>query len=340
MANRYFFKITSICLLLLSASFFYQVQAQNSALAFDGIDDRVTIRRHPAYNIGTGDFTLEAIINVKVSSSLRPAMPVFSTRTTPSDGLVVYAFSSGMSLQMKGLTNYVYYANQTYDYYDGQCHHVAVTRSGTSLKFYLDGIFQSALTSEIKNINGHGNMYLGCDSLESNTLDGSFSEARFWSVERTATQIYTYKNSNVPSTETGLIGLWKFAEASGQTIIDSSPTANNGVLGITSSVENEDPTRSAACGFAPVTTVLFESSEENKNITAAPNPFEVQTKITLQRAAADYHVELYNTAGLLVYRKAIRNNSEFVLGEELQAGIYTVKVISKEGVQTSRIEKK
>ncbi len=51
----------------------------------------------------------------------------------------------------------------------------------------------------------------------------------------------------IPNASTGLVGLWRFNEASGQTVTDESVTANHGVLGTNNTVETTDPTRNALC---------------------------------------------------------------------------------------------
>lgn len=48
-------------------------------------------------------------------------------------------------------------------------------------------------------------------------------------------------NKPLSGSEPDLLGYWRLDEGSGQTIADSTPLVNHGVLGSTSSVEPEDP---------------------------------------------------------------------------------------------------
>jgi hypothetical protein len=68
-------------------------------------------------------------------------------------------------------------------------------------------------------------------------------------------------------TDAALIGHWNFDEGSGQTAADSSGSGNDGTLGITAGVDNEDPTwESVSCGYA----LTFDGSDDEVDLSSVP----------------------------------------------------------------------
>src|SRR6185503_6787097 len=101
-----------------------------------------------AYTIGTGDFTLEAWI--KASSSQSASVPIIvSKRGVTSNGFLLYLSSGKLSLQMAGIN----FGGGGNNLRDNACHHVAVSRQGSTLKFYVDGTLILTQTIGTYNIN-------------------------------------------------------------------------------------------------------------------------------------------------------------------------------------------
>jgi len=121
--------------------------------------------------------------------------------------------------------------------------HVAITRSGTSMKLYMNGVedatgeWDGALV--LKAI-GRGNQGF---------LAGQLDEIRVWNVARGPGQIIQNSKKSVPANSPGLIGYWAFNET-GQVVTDSSNAGNNGSLGMEADPGNDDPKRIAST--APV----------------------------------------------------------------------------------------
>lgn len=335
--NVYSFLMLAIAVLFLDTT----VYAQNNTLSFDGATDAVTVPHHNNYDLGTGDFTVEAMINI--SSNTIGNVPIVSTRINNQGlfGFIFYIYgTNNLLLQMNGY-NSAYAPVTSGTLLDNQCHHVAASRSGTVVKFYLDGVLKSTLTSTnyTNDMTSTGPLYFGYDSYDQYFINGAISEVRLWNKAVSDANILSHYNTTLNNSTTGLIGWWAMNEASGQTVTDGSLTANNGVLGFTNAVEAADPTRVALC-TNNVVTGLFEANAASNKLAVAPNPFYGETKITIDAFAADYTAEVFTLEGQLVQTLQVSNVSEFQLGSELRAGMYLLKVSSKELVQTTRILKK
>ncbi|MDB5257539.1 MAG: large protein, partial [Chitinophagaceae bacterium] len=316
------------------------LQAQNNTVTFDGATDLITVPHSSSYDLGTGDFTVEAIVNIKTGNS--GYIPLLSTRTIvngPIEGFIFYIYSGNeLLLQMNGNSS-VYTAVSSQSLQDDQCHHVAASRSSAGVKFYLDGVYKGTVAGGGNTMTSPGPLYFGYDSYDSYFLDGSISEVRLWNIAQSDANILANYNSQISGSSTGLIGLWRLEEASGQVVADNSPTANSGVLGTTINVEASDPTRVALCSNG-IVTGLFDANTPSSKLSVAPNPFQEETKVTIDASAADYLAEVYTLEGQLVQSAQISNVNEFQLGGELRPGLYVLKVSSNALVQTTRILKK
>ncbi len=233
--------LNEIVLVLLLPGLFSHANAQTATgLNFDGVDDRCTINDNAAYDLGTGNFTIEAWIKANsVQSFTFPT--ILSNRETGNvnSGLLVFLSGGKLTLQMDGI-NVPAVGN---DLRDNNCHHIAIVRNGSTIYFYIDGVGQTAHCCHSQNINAAHPFWIGRDDPASTTtpFKGWIHEVRFWNVVRNQTQIQASKIIFLTGSETGLIGYWRMNEGSGQTINDLSPTQNNGFLGTINTTDSADP---------------------------------------------------------------------------------------------------
>jgi hypothetical protein len=105
-----------------------------------------------------------------------------------------------------------------------QWYHVAVTLSGGTLTFYINGQFAGSQGFGAISA-GTGDLYIGKQgSTAGNYFDGKIDDVRLWNVARTQAQIQEYMHrDNAPGTS--LVGYWKFDNSNGA---DSSSASNNG----------------------------------------------------------------------------------------------------------------
>jgi hypothetical protein len=313
--------------------------AQNYALSFDGTNDRVTVPHNIAYNLGTGDFTLEAVVNLTDKIILKE--PIISKRTTGTDGFVFMIFGYGnyLLLQTGGVGNEVsgFFPNIL----DGNCHHIAVVRTGgNTTTFYVDGIQRGQNVLAHLGINSLGALHFGYDVYDVNFLDGSISEIRFWNKGRTQFEIQTFLNVPIPNNSTGLIGLWRFNEGVGDVVADSSATKNDGYLGNSPVADIQDPARNGKCPIGDVILGVQNSTLSN-SVTLHPNPFIDHTTLRFNnKVLGPAQVQVYTMQGHLVLSHYLDGEShEFVFGQDLPKGVYLVNVIEDNAFQSYKIVK-
>ncbi len=314
----------------------------NSGLVFDGTGDRVTVPNHAAYAIGAGDFTMETLVNIPVGAN--GTLPLFSKRTSGSDGFLVYVYGTQLLIQMSGVPNYL--SNAFPSIRDGNCHHVAITRSGALITFYVDGTNVGTVSSS-RSLNSTGPLYIGYDSYDNSSFNGSMNEARLWNIARTQAEIANNATVALDAASAGLIGLWRFNEVNSQTVTDASATANNGFLGSNIAADGTDPIRSLVSCYSgdrhdAKNIDKVYSATGNWNIQVAPNPFVNETSISIQSTSElsdNFNVEVYSMDGQLLKSVDLSMNSNLVLGNELKAGLYIVKARSNGVSQTIQMIK-
>ena len=114
--------------------------------------------------------------------------------------------------------------------------HIAITRSGTNLVLYINGV-QDATgtwngTLSLKAI-GRGNR---------GYLKGELDEIRVWDIARTEAEISSSYDTTVDVNSAGLIGYWGLNDTD-QIITDASNSGNHGSLGVSTAAGSDDPVR-------------------------------------------------------------------------------------------------
>ena len=121
--------------------------------------------------------------------------------------------------------------------------HIAVTYDGTTLRMYIDGVFDADTVAQFGQPN-LADLRIGTSSNCDNSFEGLIDEVRIWNVTRSPSDIAQNYNKLVDPNSTGLVGYWNFNESiADQNVFDISPLANDGTLGFSSAVADHDPTR-------------------------------------------------------------------------------------------------
>jgi hypothetical protein len=179
--------------------------------SFDGSGDYVTAPSNAAFALGTGDYTFETWIykttSVRVNIIAMSGGQGFAVAVNTSGNIEVcragtaidYTFTAGIS-------------NNTWT-------HIAVTRSGTSLRAFKDGTLLGTQTSS--NNYGQGICYIGIDTGGTgDTFAGSMSNFRL--VKGTA--IYT-ASFTVPTTPLTAVSGTSLLTLQSSSFIDNSSNA-------------------------------------------------------------------------------------------------------------------
>ena len=303
---------------------------QTMGLQFDGVDDYAIVQHDNAYNIGYGNFTFEATVKLDPVQTAGNFPALLSTRSSGNDsGFLLFFFNGELSLQTDGQNHN---STPNGDIRDGQCHHVAVVRSSTSLlSWYIDGELTSTSTDANYNISTSAPMVIGNDffsgSFTSAPFKGGIQEVRVWNVARTQSDIQSTMNASVVGNESGLIGYWRLDEGTGQIIEDLSPTNNSGVLGSTASVDVNDPVFSNGCPIgAAGTTGISDVSLNDNTFRIYPNPLISVSYIQIDTPLENGEVIIYDMLGKEVFREKIIETKLRIEKQYLESGAYVVLV--------------
>lgn len=198
----------------------------NNALSFNGTTDYVATALN---RNAVTDFTMEAWI--KYDGAAGDGYQPIIASTNQDFFIGKNQLNTDFGIQDVEYVGNINSANA----FDGSWHHIAVTRSGTTVSLYIDGAFVYSGTftgSTLGTFNiGHepegGGYY----------FNGKIDEVRIWSTVRTCAEINAYKGIELTGTETGLVAYYNFnhGTAGGNntgltTLPDVSTNSNTGTL--------------------------------------------------------------------------------------------------------------
>ena len=248
-STHFYQKYQLIFLLLLCSKLVF---GQNSGcITFDGGGQHLTSTSQSLNNIGSGDFTFEAWINAEVSAgSLFPV--IFSNRNATNAGTIFFFdedFSGGpktLAVQMYGV-NYSIPNNGAFgEILDGECHHVAISRSGSQLTFYVDG--SSIGTTVVvgnPSVTAFHDIWIGQDPIYNSTFSGTISVLKIWDIGLTDPELNESKNC--PSLDgSDLTAYWKFDESDGPLTLETI-TEEQSTFGSLEIPDQYDPDWGTTC---------------------------------------------------------------------------------------------
>lgn len=316
-------------------------------LIFDGNDDRVTMSSSALNAIGTGDFTVEAQIRATESEQVQHPR-ILSNRDMVDNGFMfsfhgIWGGSNYkmLCMQLDGL-NYILINNGSYNgsLLDGACHHVAVTKSADSLRFYADGmhIGSKVLQGNPSATTSASTMLIGNDAPDPQPFNGNIAQVRVWNAARTQEQIQADMDLSIPGTTPGLVGYWELNESSGQVVIDRTNTAN-GNLGSAFSAEAEDPAWVSDC-CEVLTNVGVEPSAELPSFILHPNPVTDILSIETGTLSGATHIAISDMLGRKVLEATTYSNGRIALPvDHLAKGSYILVLRNGSTVSTLRFVK-
>ena len=227
-----------------------KAQAQNNALNFNGynnynqsgVQNTVTCG-NTIGNFGTSDFTIEFYINT--TSQDNNGEWILTKRSVCGHesylNILISGGYVGGGLDGDGSGTNIIDVTSTVKVNDGNWHHVAFVRSGTTIQFYIDGASAGSKTgSGITNINNTDNLVIGGfgSACSTNQLFiGSLDELRIWNVARAQSDIQANMTTELVGNESGLISYYNFNQGSANgtnigvtTLNDKTANVNNGTL--------------------------------------------------------------------------------------------------------------
>lgn len=337
------FKImkTKITFLLIFISIV--INAQNTSLSFDGIDDRVQIP-HQAELI-QNQFTFEAWIKLNQLGMYHPVVTKYNTSIGElsyalgilSSGVVeiaVYESFSNFSLYQ---SNSVITANTW--------HHIATSYdiSTNTFKIFIDGIEVTGTASGSNSINSIMSTTIPVSIGSITTIEGNVNyfsgfidEFRFWNVIKSEVEIQANMNTELTGLETGLVSYYKMDDDStGCDVYDCNSNENHGArTGINGTNNlpqyvNDAPTiANIDCGASISNCTLSTDTDELNEIKFYPNPTTGLLNIELKDLDSINTISIFNINGTKVFENVYKNDNKILIKLDYPSGIYIVKLKS------------
>ena len=207
-----------------------------SALQLDGADDQVEIQNENLGNFGTGEFSIEmwtqttdnncALIGKRAICNCDNFWNFFI-----ENGRLRAEFSTSNAcndyLNVTGVNNTLA---------DGNWHHIAFVRQGTTLRFYVDGVLDRTVSSN-QDFNNPAKITLGNIVCGGQNFGGSMDEIRIWNISRTANEIIEKMNCTLLGNEAGLLAYYPASSqdcgacsAGTNAFLDKTASENHGFM--------------------------------------------------------------------------------------------------------------
>jgi hypothetical protein len=288
-------------------------------LRFDGQDDLVVVPNRAQLNLGKKDFTMEVVVQTTATNKLSILL---SKRSNETDGFIFGIWTDGrLYAQFAGVPNHI---ASTGNLYDGRCHRVAISRSGPTVTFYVDGQPTGTVMSN-RDLSSTAALLIGRDLPAQLSFQGDIGEVRLWDVGRTAAQIAA--NTPLGGREAGLVGLWEVNSTTRQSLADRSQFTNDGRLGTSAQADDQDPAvvRTTACPVVPATpgtgSLRFDGIDDQ---VIVPN----QSQLNLGNGNFTMEATMQATPStrltiLLSKRPSNGNNNGFIFGIWSDGRLYT-----------------
>ena len=194
--SRNNFAITSSGDVKLSTS---QYKFGGASVLFDGNGDYLNLQNNALFAFNTGDFTVEFWMNSVSFANVANTIIIFDCRPLSTDGLYpcIYFFSGQIRYYVNSADRITGSTLNT-----GQWYHVALTRSGSSTKLFVDGIQVGSTYTDTNNYLCGANRPIIATrgyTLGENNYNGYIDELRITKGVARYTANFTPQNSPFPN---------------------------------------------------------------------------------------------------------------------------------------------
>jgi hypothetical protein len=272
------------------------------ALDFGGDYDRVEIPDIPSLDFGSGDFSVSFWFNSsQVVSSGHRLIGDMNSGT----GFIIFRDSNGLKFQVTGIGDTsIILASSGNGSFDGNWHHVVVTRSNDDFQLYVDNTSEGTDTKAVGNINSPDTLRIGASSASSGDFDGLMDDVRLYNralTKNDIAQLYAINNAptNITLQETTQVTITNpgfealtLPEGNWAALISGWVlSGNTGVWNVdTPGFENEAPEGQNIA-------YLDESSTGNTFSQVLTETFQVNRSYTLSAMVGDENDNNYDPTG-------------------------------------------
>jgi uncharacterized protein YjbI with pentapeptide repeats len=181
---------------------FNALRWNDSMYATRGYDSRLKIAA------GTASFTIETWYYETTSRTNCTLVDMGDYNYTFQIRNLNLTNPQGMSFYNSSLGNWLYAESAVVPV--AQWSHIAITRSGSTFTFYINGIARQTFTNSASLYSNNSTFAIGWQSPDTcmcnrMKLDTVLYDIRLWNVARTATEIQMFRNRIVPANSTGLV---------------------------------------------------------------------------------------------------------------------------------------
>lgn len=279
------------------------IQENNYALEFDGVDEYVSVPDGDALSFGNGSndvpFTLEAWANFDNTTS----RSIISKRDGTNEWHMTLSSGGQLSVALadQSANAFLFGESTGLTFNTGQWYHLAFSYDGSSLasgiQLFVDGVAVTTVPSSsgtyIAMENTSSTVQIGALNTSTNLMDGQIDEIRLWNVERSASQIATFKDVELNPLNPGLVGYFDFSDGPNTSTLTNSKGGGPGLL---TNMEIQDDWIAATHGLSPAgpldTTNPDVSITSSETDPTAANPIPIT--ITFSEEVAGFDISDIN----------------------------------------------
>ena len=187
-------------------------------------------------------------------------------------------------------------------------HHIAVTRSGSTCKIYINGSEYLSKTITA-NVLPSADFVIGNIHSTGPGFRGEISDVRIWNTVRTESQIDDNKGVRLTGSESGLEHYWKLDEGTGTSAEDTAAAGDGTVYGATWTTSSDLPvleTQPTSGDYA----LFFDSSTDIVDTTARISTVDFSVEAWFRLTSQSGELQLFSQYG--------GGTGRFILG--LQSG--------------------
>lgn len=318
-----------------------QPATTNTSFALDGVG---RYGQGPAITLSGSAVTLECWVRVNAFKTSTPYISAVMGEEVTGSSTALLRFGDAniaanklqfvlqfASTQVK-LTSNTSFATNTW-------YHVAATYDGAAMRIYVNGVLDASV-ARTGSFTANTPFFLGYSFNNTRILNGNLENVRVWNRSLSATEIQSYRCTDVAANATGLQAFWKMNNTS-NSIADFSVNNRTAAVQSYSATATWSTNVPACIAVNPsgdiVNRKMIGTPEKQleEDVLIYPNPLEGNVLNIRMSSSSDTNGEiyLYDVNGRLVEVKNTflnrgENNVQVDLSQRLTSGqVYIVKIV-------------